>query len=1067
MKKINNILLRSILLVSLVFAGLTAYAQTRITGTVKDTKGVPVIGAAVILNGSTSVAAMTDMDGKYTLVIPASAKKPQLRVNMMSYVEQIVDVAGRAVIDVVLEEDTQELEEVVVVGYGSMRKSDLTGSVSSVRIDEGDAARSSSIDQLLQGHAAGVQVLSNGGAPDSGVSIRIRGLSSFNGSTEPLYVVDGIIINASQGGETLLSRGQDNSDSSESINGLMGLNPQDIASMEILKDASATAIYGAMGANGVVIITTKSATSDRPVVNFSAGADVTSLYKKLPVLSFDEYVDFLFMKKEAEPTNTSIDTYLGYIYEDPANRTGLKVKPADWQEECLRTAVGQRYYLSVSGRPKSYSYSFSLGFNDKPGIVKNTGVKQYTGRLNLDKVVNKRLKFGTKTSLAYIDSDMTQATGGGRMTAATSLIRSMTTYRPYSTDNQDLEDEEDDTLRSSPDRWVNKLHFINTRQEYRITPSLYANYKILPWLSFRSTLGGDYRNREQNKFKSARINTTSDGSNGASGTFESFNWNWDNMLQIDKTIKNHRISGTLGTTARSSFSSNQTIEGWNIDQYKGGMPSLNTAPNTRISYTESESSTLSFLARAIYNYKERYVLTATYRLDGSSKFQGRNKWASFPSFAFAWRLNQEPWFKVPAISSAKLRLSWGRVGSQSVSNYATLSNFANTTLPSHDLGNDAEYVVGLYPSNLANPNLKWETTESLNGGLDLGFFKGRLAFTADLYSKVTYDLLQSKEIPYSSGFTTIPINEGTISNRGLELTVDATPVKTRDFEFSLNGNISFNRNKIVKISDTAEKKNIWVSTSKNVDVVMFEGQNIGSASYLVQPANIFMEGYPMGLFYGYKIKGIVGSGESGLPLGEGGEPGEAGQFDYYDLNGNGYLDADDRTIIGTPNPDFTYGFGMNFAYKRFSASLSFVGSYGNDIVNSTAATLTNTNYASRNVMREAVYDAWTPENTDTIYPALGKIRSGDYIRFSDFYVEDGSYLRLQTVSLSYRLPFKKSKAVKSISFGLSANNLFVWTKYKGWDPDVNSFGTNIKKMGIDSGSYPSSRTFSFDLKFTF
>jgi len=1068
MKTMKNIILRTFAIFALALVGLNASAQTKISGTVKDSKGEPVIGAVVMLNGSSSVGSVTDIDGKYSITLPASTKSPKLKASCIGYVENMVEVGGRSVIDFVLEDEATELDEVVVVGYGSLRKSDLTGSVTSVKIDEGNAARSTSIDQLLQGHAAGVQVLSQGGSPDAGVSIRIRGLSSFNGSTEPLYVIDGVIMDTSQGGESLLSAGLDNSGGGEETNGLMGINPQDIASMEILKDASATAIYGALGANGVVLITTKAATKDRPSVSFSGGVDVMKNYAKAPILDFEEFCDYLFAKKELG-TGSSPDTYLNRIYADPNDRSTLKVTPLDWQDYTLRTAIGQRYHFTISGRPKSIAYTFSLGYIDKQGIVKKTGAKQYTARLNLDKTVNKKLKFGTKTSFAYIDSDQTQGTGGTRFTNATSLIRSMRSYRPYTTENLDAEDDDEpeEDLRSGPNRWLNKNHFINTRQEYRITPSVYLDYKIIPSLSFRSQLGGDYRNREQQKYKSSYINTTTEGTNGAAGTYENFSWNWSNQFTYLKKLDNHNINFVVGSEAKKGLSTSQVIQGWNIDQYMGRMAALNAAPNTSVGYGESCSQTLSFFGRLNYTFKERYSLTATYRADGSSKFKGSNKWAYFPSIGFAWRVTQEPWFNIKDVSMAKVRLGWGQVGNQSVSNYQTMSNFGSTSIPSHDTGNAALVIKGLYPSNLSNPDLKWETTEQVNVGLDLGLWKGRFTLAVDAYDKITYDLLQSKEIPTSSGFSTISVNEGTIRNRGLEFTLEATPVKTRDFEWGLTGNLSFNRNKIIKISETAGTKSIWVSTDKCEELVYFEGSSIGGSNYVAQTANIFMEGYPMGLFYGYKVRKVLGVGELGVPLTNGGDPGVAGQFDYYDLNQNGYIDEEDRTIIGDPNPDFTYGFGTTLDYKRFSLQVNFIGSQGNDIFNSNLATETDTYSSSRNIIRDAYYKAWTPENQDTRYPALGMIRTNDFKKFSDFYVEDGSYLRLSNVSLSYALPLKNSKIVKNINFSASLGNLWVWTKYSGWDPDVNSFGTNIKKMGVDQSSYPSCRTASFDLKFTF
>ena len=1065
MKKIIIAIL-NIVAASMLFAA-QAYAQTSLKGVVKDAAGQPVPGALVTLEGNNRVGSMTDANGNYSLVIPKGTADPVILVNCLGYTTIQEPLGGRSAIDFVLKEDTQELDEVVVVGYGSMRKSDLTGSVASVRISESEAGRSSSLDQLLQGHAAGVQVLSSGGSPDGGVSIRVRGLSSFSGSSEPLYVVDGIIINTSSSSGNLINQGLDNSGSDEAVNGLLGLNPSDIASLEILKDASATAIYGAQGANGVVLITTKGANTDRPRISFNAGVDIRSPYKKMDVLSFNEYARYLKEKSDLG-VGTQADYYLTRIFSDTVNLDGLLVEPVDWQDECMRTSISQRYYLSVSARQKDLSYSFSAGYTDNRGIIKNTGVQQYTVRLNMDKTIAKKLKIGTKTSIAYIDSELTQGTAGGRLTANTSAILSMITFRPYS--NWDLNniDEEDDNIRAMPTLWLDKNHFINTRREYRITPSIYADWKILKWLSFRSTFGGDYRYSERNKYKSAFINSTTEGTNGAIATLEYLNWNWDNLLNANKKIGRHSITGTLGSSASSRFSSTQTIQGWNINQYRGQMDAINTAPNSSIAYSESQSTTMSFFARGIYNYDDRYVLTATIRADGSSKFLGSNKWSYFPSFAFAWRLSEEKWFNVPFISSAKVRLGWGRVGNQTVSNYQTIYTYGTGRVSSHDPATNAGFVVGLYPDNIANVDLRWETSEQVNGGVDLSLWKGRLALTADAYYKRTYNLLQAKSVPTSSGYSSLYVNEGSIENKGLEFTLDAVPLKYRNFEWSVNGNISFNRNKILEINENADSKGIWMSPSRQKEVVYFEGQQIGSSNYCAQTANIFMEGYPMGMFYGYKVKGIVPVGGEGLPMAAGGDPGSAGQFDYYDLNNNGYLDLDDRCIIGDPNPDFTYGFGTTFTWKRLSLNAMFNGVYGNDIFNVNNAMGTDTYNSGRNIKRDAWKKAWTPDNPNTRYPALGMIRTTDYKLFSDFYIEDASYLRLANVTLSYNIPIKKgSKVVKGASVSATVSNVYVWTRYSGWDPEVNSYGTNIRKMGVDQGSYPNNRAFSFDVKLSF
>lgn len=961
-----------------------------------------------------------------------------------------------------LENSVVELDEAVVVGYGSVRKSDLTGAVTSIKLDEDAAGRISTLDQLIQGHAAGVQIIRNGGSPDGGISVRIRGLSSFNGTSEPLYVVDGVLLNTSQGGETLLSRGADNGGSDEAINGLLGLSPSDIQSVEILKDASATAIYGALGANGVVLITTRTGRKERPVIRFASGVDISSPFKRIDVLSFDEYVQYL--------VDTGSNAYLQEIYEDPATLSGLKVRPVDWQQECLRTAISQRYNFTIYGKPKDLTYAFSLSYNDREGIIKETGVKQYIGRLNLDWDISPRFKIGSRFNIAHIHSDMTQSTGGGKMSSATSLVRSIISYRPYFAD-YDLEDEfnyddGDEDLKSSPYRWLDRNHFCNDRKDYRVTPNFYAEAQLTSWLSFKSTAGLDYRNSERRKFKSSAINTTSSGSSGAIGSYEYFNWNWDNMFTFKKRWKGHSLNGTAGATMFNRFVSTQTVEGWNIDQFKGGLDCINYAPNKRQSYSETSSSTLSFLARGIYSYKDRYVLTATIRSDGSSKFQGKNKWGYFPSFAFAWRLSQEPWFSSSWISSLKFRAGWGRVGDQSVAEYQTRSTYTISAISAHDPGNLSETSVTVTPSNFANPDLKWETTEQLNGGFDLSLWSGRMTVVADVYRKTTFDLLQAKEIPTSSGFSTYYVNEGVIRNSGIELSIEAVPVHASDFEWTLGGNLTLNRNRIVSISETADHKSIWIDTETCRDVVYFEGSQIGNSAYCAQTANIFMEGYEMGLFYGYKIKRIVPEGETGTPVSNGGEPRLPGSIDYYDLNGNGYIDEGDRTIIGNPNPKLLYGFNTSLRYKNLTLSMAFSGSYGNDIFNFNSSVETASNITKHNILRCAYYDAWSLENPGAKYPALDRMENSDFKKFTSLYVEDGSYFRLSDLSLSYLIPLKK-KAVKNIYLTASASNVFVLTNYSGWDPDVNTYGTNVKKMGIDGGSYPSCRTYSFDIRFTF
>ncbi len=1044
-------------------AGLFAQeGMVAVSGTVRDDSGQPVAGAVVMLEGNTAHAAVTDMAGRYRLSLPASVRNPRINVNCMGFVAQTVEAGSRTTLDFVLRPDAEQLEEVVVVGYGSMRRSDLTGSVASIRIDENDAAQSTSFDKLLQGRAAGVHVVSNTAAPDGGVSIRIRGLSTFNSSGEPLYVVDGVILNTTNT-TAVMSKGTDNGGSDEATNGLMGINPQDIQHIEILKDASATAIYGSQGANGVVLITTKMASRDKLSISFNAGIDVSRAYKKMPVMSFDEYVEYL----EAMGSTSALNA----IYTDPANHEGLKVEPIDWQDYVLQTGISQRYFFSIAGKPAKTSVRFSFGYTRSEGIVRTTGFENYTMRLNLSRPIGKRVSVGLNYGLSYVDSRLTQGASYGRLNAATSMMRSMLMTRPYrylsESDDEDPEDADDGGIsyRSGPDRWFND--FDNRREELRITPNAFVRVKLAPWVTFKIQGGGDYRISEQKKWKSNRINTGAEGSVAGVTHVDRLSFNMDNLFEFNKKFgRFHALSGTAGMTLSSGSTFTYGQQGWLIEQRLGQTYSINTAPYASYSFSEAANQLMSWLARGVYNYRDRYVLTATYRFDGSSRFSGRNRWAGFPSFAAAWRLSQEPWFRIGAVSSAKLRLGWGRVGNQALSNYQTVPGYSRLSYADHSASNTAGLNVGLYPGNLANPDLKWETTEQVNAGLDLGLWKGRFTFSADAYDKMTYDLLQSKTIAGSYGFSTMWSNIGTIRNRGLEFSVETTPIKTKNLELTLSGNISFNRNQVVEIGAAGERDDIYLASGKKVNRVYFPGSTIGSSSVLQTYINIFVEGEPIGCFYVLPTDGLVQEGESGIPLGESGDPRLPGSIKYIDTNGDGYISDLDRVVAGSPNPDFTYGFNLSLTYRRLAFSAAFTGSYGNDIYNVNSMMESNVASTSYNHYRDAFYEAWTADKPDAKYPALKRLEGADLRWASDRFIEDGSYLRLSTLSLSYNLPVKKGSFLKRLSLGVTASNVWFWTRYSGYDPDVNSYGS-ILRIGADMGSYPGARTFKGDIKFTF
>lgn len=1058
MKKILAIL-------SIIFiATLHAAAQKVVSGTVRDSKGEPVVGAVVMLEGTQAVATMTSASGQWHLSIPEPLAGKSLTVSCLSYKTATIPLGKEVVYDLKLEDDTELLDEVVVVGYGAMRRSDLTGSVTSVKINEDDASQSTSLDQLIQGHAAGVQMVNASAAPDAGVNITVRGMTSLSGNSQPLFVVDGVMLTTNES-VTMLDPGDENY--SESGNSLLGLNPQDIASIEILKDASATAIYGSEGANGVILITTKMADREKPRIRFSTGIDLVNRYKRFDTLTFDEYVTYL----EENTANTASlpqlkRMFTGYV--SPTERGELKVTPIDWQDYTMRNTVRQRYYFSVAGHPGTLSYNFSIGYNNTPGVVKTTGLEQFTIRLNAEKQILEKLKIGTKVNFAKVSSHAQQgAASGGSI--STSMMRSMLISRPYfqSTDEDDDDDweVEAESNKSTPARWL-KDSYSNTDQ-LRITPNIYLQWDINSWLTFKLSGGGDYNMKDITKWRGPSVNYATTAAYAAVSEAETIRWNVDALLMFNKKWRSHSLSGTVGVTTDNHYINTQAQVGYNIKQYKIQSDAVNSAPNANLSYIESRTNTLSYFARAVYNYRDRYVLTGTIRVDGSSKFQDGNKFATFPSFAAAWRINQEPWFRVKAISMAKLRLGWGEVGNSGVRPYQTFTTFSSTKYPSHDVINEAGYSRAMDADNLANATLKWETTTQWNAGIDLGLFHGRISLSADAYYKRTYDLLNTKMLPYASGYTKIYVNQGEILNRGLEFTLEATPVKTRDFEWNLDANISINRNKIINIGTDSDGDGIFLSPGEYVRCNYYPGDKLGSGRYFDAYANVFIEGQPMGLFYGLLTDGIIQEGETGPGFTSGTTRGP-GYIKYRDLDGNGYIDNEDRTIIGDPNPDFTFGFGTSLSYKKWTLKLNFNGSFGNDICNTNFNVLADTGYTTIYNISKRVYDgAWVPGRTDAIYPQLGKFEpNGDSSKFSNLNVEDGSYLRLASVGLTYTIPLKKF-IVKSINLGASVSNVYVWTKYSGWDPEVSSYGANSRKIGIDSGSYPGSRTFCFDVKFAF
>ena len=1045
-----------------VLLSCVVLAQSRVvSGIVKDTNGDPIIGAAVMISGSENKGVVTDVDGKFSIEVPAS--NSVLKVVCMSYASEEVKINNRDNLVVVLKEDAVQLDDVVVVGYGAMRRSDLTGAITSVKIDDENVAKLSTVDQMIEGKVAGVEIMSESEAPDAGINIRVRGMSSFGTSMEPLYVVDGIIINGSSDGIDMSISGDSGSQNTTvSNNGLSGINPKDIASIEILKDASATAIYGSQGANGVVLITTKSANRDKPSVTFSAGVSVAQREKTLDVLNLDQFVEYLEMRGNSTAIETLQSIYEGY--ESPENRGQLRATEVNWQDYLTRIAISQRYYFSIAGRPKGYNYFFSVGYNNTPGILKSTDSETITSRLNLEKKVFKTVTLGVKMNLSYTESNMANgSSAGGMIGGAQSILRSMMTTKPYITSDPDEEVpdvDDDETFQYGPNRWIQ--NYKNVTEKYRVQPSAILQWKMLPWLSFKSTVGGDFNATHRLQSRTYKISKVGNCASIAKKT--DIQYNWDNLLLVNKKWNKHNLSATLGQSMSKKGSNLKMNQGWFLEQAFGEEKSINSADPqySYINYYENASTLLSFFGRAIYNYDERYILTATYRLDGSSKFSGKNKWGHFPSFAFAWRMVEEPWFNTPVISNLKLRAGWGRVGNQNILDYQTLNTYENNAYGDH-FGSVSDFIVGILPSNIPNPDLKWETSEQVNVGLDLSLWRGRIALTVDAYRKNSIDLLQMKNIAHSTGFSQMAVNSGSVRNTGLEISLETIPYKDRHFLWSLGGNIGFNKNVITSTGAEGVSGDIYLSKDNKVTARYFMGDKLSSMA--TEPLNIFIEGQPMGLYYGYLIEGVNQVGETS-PFLDGTERGE-GYLRYVDLNGDGKMTSEDRTIIGSPLPKFTYGFNTSLEFYNFCLSIQAVGSYGSDIYNLNNMYDYYTGQSTQNVRYKAVYEAWTPQNTQGTMPGFSKLSSLEQTSNTSLFVEDGSYLQIKNVSLSYKLRLKGRAAnvIRNIDLGVSCGNLYTFTRYSGWTPRTRN--TALKKLGVDLNSYPGQRSFAFDVKFNF
>ncbi|TAJ13775.1 TonB-dependent receptor [Marinilabiliaceae bacterium JC017] len=1064
-----------LLLVLFFVIGTGLWAQDRtvnIRGVVVDELKEPIPGVNVLIKGTTQ-GTITNIDGQFDLEVGTGQVVRFSFIGYESYEVPVVKEESNLKIELVTE--SKGLEEVVVIGYGEVRKKDLTGSVVSLKPDEKEASKFTSVDKMLQGKMAGVNISNTTSTPGAAVSVTIRGANSLRGDNQPLYIIDNIpVSSAAEDAASAFNSG----DVQIAQNPLLSLNPQDIASVEVLKDASATAIYGSRGANGVIIITTKKGKEGKAKINFNANFSLASPANLHSMLGMKDYA--LYKNEQA---NSLADTqyfiegdevryvYLGEgdNYDPNDSETYMVLAAENWQDNIYRTAFSKNYGLTISGGKEKIKYYISAGYKDIEGLVKRTGMQQGTIRTNLDADLNDRLSLSLNLNASIRSNDMMQGADLLKGTAAGSITRTAIDAAPHLIPEDDWGTEFEN--RTTVWSWLDDYDDLTKEKTFRGSANM--RYKLSKIFTYNLRAGANMRFLDRARwyglelFKGANEN----GSLGIT-ELENNNYTIENLLNYHKTFhKNFRINGVVGTTFDDYNTLNKLYAGNDFDIYALRTKGLHLANNAVVKAPiQRDYQLLSFLGRSnMIFFNGRYMATVNFRADGSSKFK-KDKWGYFPSTALAWRMEEESFIKnIDFINQLKVRVGWGITGNQSIAPYSTINDYGITdNTYANSFG---EKVLSTSMVRLANEDLTWETTEAYNAGIDFSFLRQRVSGSFDVYRKTTRDLLIEKNIPSSTGFQKLIVNQGSLRNQGVEFLLRGEIVKTKDFTVELGGNIAFNKGEVLDFGLPESEWGIH-------NLKAFAGNNLGQ-SYYVDPANLFAVGYEPALFWGYKTDGIIQDVEDIAYLDEngdkqytkyaiiaGGNAPKAGDVKFQDLNGDGIVNEKDKTFIGNPNPDFTYGFQAHVTYKNLSLSMSFNGVHGKDILNANRFSEFQPGRGSRNIRQEVFNNAWRADKPSNMYPSVlsERVRT-----ISDLIIEDGSFLRCRDITLTYELPkaWVDKMSMQNVSFFATGQNLFVLTNYKGYDPEVNTFAFDGLRQGIDWSGFPAARAYTFGFNVTF
>jgi TonB-linked SusC/RagA family outer membrane protein len=964
-----------------------------VSGVVTDEANEPLIGVTVMVKG-TATGTVTDFNGTYSINTPGP--NDTLQFSYTGFAPVSVAVNGRSEIDVMMVADAETLSEVVVVGYGTVKKSDLTGSVSSVKAEELTAFPVGGAEQALQGRAAGVQITTNNGAPGAGARVRIRGGTSINASSDPIFVVDGFV------GASLPP-------------------PEDIASIEVLKDASATAIYGSRGANGVVMVTTKRGQEGRTRIELNASHTLQNEINRLDLLDADQFAAY---QREINPG-----------FEQRGAST-------DWQDEIFQTGNVQNYQVGISGGSAQTRYYVSGTYFNQDGIVMGSDYERFSITSNLDITASDRLKIGVNL-LARRDNQNSVPTESNN-----SVINTAFRFEP----DVGIRDENGIyTISRISDRFDNPVaiatEIVDQDNNDRFQGGVYGDLELLPGLSLRSTFNASTVNRRSGNY-TPRTLVAGFGVNGRSQVVNRRNMNLltETYLTYDREVGGGDLTLLAGYSFQREIFEQFGTSNQNFITDAGIFYNLGGGSEPGIPFSgRSESEISSYIGRVNYSLNDRYLFTFTGRYDGTSVFSPGNKWAFFPSGAVGWNMARESFMEGSDLfNTFKWRASYGLTGNRAIGPYSTLARFGNVfTIQNGTI------VNAVAPTAVANNDLSWETTAQLNVGVDIGILEGRVNLTADYYTMETYDLLFALPLPEYSGYRTLLSNIGRVRNRGVEFSLDTRNL-VGEFRWNTNFNISTNRNEVLELPDGND---IFYNSGP--------GHIVG-----VGNTQVLREGEPVGVFFGYQYEGVYQQGDEIIPGGS--FDTEPGGERYLDADGNGVLNAEDRVVIGNPQPDFIFGITNDFIYRNFDLSVFFQGSQGNDLYSYTLLELDL--LAGLNNASTAALDRWTPTNTDTNVPAA---QNGRARRSTSRFVFDGSYVRLKNLALGYTLPTDLLERfnLSRLRIYVSGQNLLTFTEYEGYDPEVNyrgggSSGGN-QNVGLDYASYPNVRGFTVGLNVGF